>query len=531
MTSISTRLRRAVSLTVGIIAAGSISISAHAASPNDIVPRGSGAYEALATLAAGRLLPGDAEGFVGTTARLRTRGELAALVGSLRDNVDKSSVTPNEEAALDFLGQYLADPQVSEHTPHWRTSSGYAGTVMGEAGSQKNNGSGQKGFADAFGTLRVFGSGGGNLSYTAGVTNRYQQRDEYVSFNTRNGGRTPDNDIRQRSGLDDAYVTWTGARGLQINVGAKSRRWGPGYSGDLLLSENASAHPGIELSAPVWLGHRLKLFRFTQVQEAYTTLGKYMYVGYRRLEHPLDGKWDLDLQESYAATKIRSAAVLFMPFYAYQRAFIHNNNTEPNEFNYNVNAGLTYRPGGESGDSMAYLQFFVDDIQSPNAISLGNKVRRKVAYLVGYNHTFTTSGTNLAVEYVHSDPQTYTKPDVGRDNLAWFAGDLPLGHPIGANGQEVYARIGQRLGDRIDVMVGGIVRRRLDNSFPAPNDGLFTASLAFHVNASRSIAIRYADFREDAYTGGVILPQATGGADYGTSVRQKLVAVDYLIGF
>jgi hypothetical protein len=531
VTLFSTRFRRAVSLTAGIIVAGSLSVLAYADSPNDVVPRGSGAYEALATLAAGRLLPGDAESFVGTTARLRTRGELASMVDSLRDNVDPASVTPNEEAALDFLAHYLADPQVSDHTPSWRTNSGYAGTATGEAGAVKDNGNKQKAYADALGTLRVFGTTSGDITYTAGVTNRYQQRDEYVSFNTRNGGVTPDNDIRQRSGLDDAYVTWTGSHGLQINVGVKDRRWGPGYSGDMQVSDNAPAHPGVELDAPIWLGHQLKLFRFSQVQEAYTTLGKYMYVGYRRLEHPMGSQWDLDLQESYSATKIRSAAILVLPFYAYQKFFIHDNNLEPAEFNYNVSAGLTYRPGGESGDSMAYLQFFIDDIQSPKGIGLGNKVRRKVAYLVGYNHTFTASGTNLVVEYVRSDPQTYTKPDPGYNFLAWFANDLPLAHPIGANGQEVYGRIGQKLGDRFDVSVGGLVRRRLDSSFPAPNDALLTAALAYHLDSSHSLAVRYADFREDPYNGSVVVVQPTGGADYGAKVREKLVGVDYMLAF
>ena len=532
MTSTYNRLRRAATVTSGVISLIAVaSTMAFADLPSDLVPRGSGVYGALAVLAKGHLLPdgNDAATFVGAAARLRSRGEIASMVSTFRINGDESQLTSNEAAALEFLTAYLADPQVSDHTPKWRSAAGYAGSLTGEIGGRKIQGDDQKGFADGFGDLHVFGTNG-SIYYAAGASNYYQQRANSVSFNTRAGGVTPDDDIRQRSGLEDAYVAWQGARGIQVNVGVKSRRWGPGYAGDLMFSDSAPARPGIELNVPIWLGHVLKLYRFTQIQETYKNLDKTVYVGMRRLEHPLDHHWDLDLQESYSATKFRSPAILFMPYYAYQKAFIANHQ-EPNEFNYQVNGGLTYKTGGDNDGNDVYLQFLIDDIQSPDSISLGNKVKRKVGYLVGLDQTFPASGTSVAAEYARTDPGTYSKTAAGREPLSWFVSDLPIGHPIGSNGQEVFGRLGQRLSSRLDLALTGTVRRRIDSSFPAPNDTLVTAALAYHVNANQSVGVRFADFREDPYNGAVVINSAPGGADYGVKVREKVVALDYQIGF
>ena len=532
MTLTYNRLRRAAAQTLGVASLiAAASTMAFADLPSDIVPRDSGAYDALAVLAKGHLLPtgNDAETFIGTTARLRSRAEIASMVAALRDGADSGTFDENESAAVNFLTAYLADPQVSDHTPSWTSKAGYAGSIMGEVGSQKNEGSKQKTFGDGFGNLRVFGTDG-SIFYSAGASSYYQQRANFLSFNTRAGGVTPDDQIAQRGGLQEAYVAWQGSRGIKVDIGVKSRRWGPGYSGDLLFGDNAPARPGMELDVPIWLGHRLKLFRFTQIQESYQNVGKTVYVGVRRLEHPLDHHWDLDLQESYSATKFRNPAILFLPYYMYQKAFI-GNHQEPNEFNYQVNGGLSYKTGGDADFGNVYLQFLIDDIQSPNTISLGNKVRRKVGYMVGVNQSFPVTGTSIAAEYIRTDPQTYSKPDAGREPLSWFVSDLPIGHPVGSNGQEVYGRLGQRLTSRLDLAVTGTYRRRINSSFPAPNDTLLTGSLAYHIAAAQSIAVRYADFREDPYNGTVTIAQAPGGADYGVRERQKVVALDYLIGF
>lgn len=523
------RLRRVLSLCTAVAGVAGLASAAFCAVPTDIVPFNSGAYDAMAVLAGDHLLPDpmSVENFIGVTAPLRTRAEMESLVDGVRQSVQDTELTSRDIAALNFLQEYLADPQVSEHTPHWKTDAGITGSVLGEAGGQKVNGNSQQVFGDGFGTMRVYGSVGGNAYYTAGVTNRYQQRDEYFSFNTRNG-RTPDDDVDQRDGLQEAYVAMSGSHGLLVDLGVKSRNWGPGYTGSMLISGDATARPGVELEAPVWLGHTLRLFHFSQVQEEYSNVGKMVYVGFRRLEHPLGGSLDLDLQESYSATKLTNPAILVLPYYLYQKMFINSNSAEPNEFNYNVQGGLTLKTNS-SGDGLAYLQFFVDDIQAPKGLGLGDTVPRKVGYLLGTNQPLTST-TNVVVEYVHTDAETYTKTTGNREPLGWFVDDLPLGSTVGPNADALYGRIGQRLGNSFDLSLSGLYRHRYSDAFPAPEDGMITAALAYHLNLRQSLAVRYADFHEDAYDGTVTVPEANGGADYGVTTHQKLIALDYLIG-
>jgi hypothetical protein len=527
------RIRRSIYTLLFIFAIGSSASSvSYASVPTDIVPRGSGIYEAMAVLARGGLLRAneDVEAFVGLSAPLRSRAELSTMIAGVEDDASDTGLTPAESAAMAFLQAYLDDPSVADSRPHLPASHDLTGAALGEAGAIKNGGSPQKAFEDVYGTLRLFGTTSGNAYYTAGVTNRYQQPDEYESFTTRAGGFGAGNYVDQRNGLEDAYVTLAGTHGWTTDIGLKNRRWGSAYSGDTMLSDNAPAHPGISVDGPIWLGHKLKLFRFSQVQETYSNLGKIISVGYRRIEHPFNRKLDLDLQESYASNRIRDPAILVLPYYLYQHVFIHDNAAEPNEFNYNANAGMTYKPGGESGDGMGYVQAFIDDIQAPKGFGLGNTVPRKLCYLVGYNQTIRATGTTAVVEFIHADPQTYTKLPVNQAPLAWFADDLPLGDQIGPNGEEVFTRLGQRLG-RLNLAVEGAIRRRAYSDFPSPNIGLLDAEIAYSVSESQSVALRYADFRENPYPGAVTIPVAGGGANYGVYTRQKLFAVDYMRSF
>lgn len=532
MTSIKKRFQTAASIAGVFAFALAVSTAAFADVPTDIVPRSSGVYDALAVLAEGHLLPpgDDAETFLGDTARLRSRAEVSSMIDAVRDNDDESGMTANQTAALEFLSAYLSDPTVADHTPHWRNEAGYGADVMGEVGGQKNNGDKSQAFGDGFGNLRVYGTSG-SAYFTAGVSNFYQQRTDYLSFNTRNGGFTPDDEIDQRNGLQEAYVAWQGSRGLKVDIGVKSRNWGPGYTGDMMLSDNAPAMPGMELDVPLWLGHSLKLFRFTQIQEAYDNVGQYIYAGVRRLEHPLNPRLDIDAQESYTSDHLVSPAIIFLPYYLYQHDYIHGETQEPLEFNYQAQAGLTYKTAGDPNNGDVYLQFFIDDIQSPQGIGLGNHVPRKIGYMLGVNQTYAPTGTSVVAEYLRTDPETYTKTDIREAPLSLFVDDLPIGSPIGPNGQELYGRLGQKLSNRLDLAVAGAVRRRVNDSFPAPDDTLVSASLAYHVTSSQSVAVRYAEFHEDPYTGTFTIPSASGGADYGVTERQKVAAVDYLIAF
>ncbi len=102
-----------------------------------------------------------------------------------------------------------------------------------------------------------------------------------------------------------------------------------------------------------------------------------------------------------------------------------------------------------------YGQFVIDDLQAPKGLGKGNKTPRKIGYLLGYAEAFDRSGTDVALEYAHTDHETYTKLPPLPVGLAWIDGALPQGYPAGPNGNEVFLRLGQRLAPRLDFAVGG----------------------------------------------------------------------------
>ncbi|MGO8671313.1 MAG: hypothetical protein ACLQVD_08135 [Capsulimonadaceae bacterium] len=504
---------------------------ARADSPNDLVPPGSGVYEAMAVLARGGLLPPgspDAIEFVGLNASLRTRGDLDAMVEAVDDT---ATMTDRQQTALAYARAALGDAQVTDPRPNFAPGFGTAGVAQMEAGDRSDTGSGRRFFEQPYGDLTAFGTAGANAFYTASLTNEFSLTRSRVPFATVDNGRGDTGNPAALNGIDEAYVTLVGGKGIRGTFGQIQRRWGPGYLGNTMIGDNAPSHPGAQIDAPIWLGHILGLYRFTQFQEAYSNVGRMIYFGARRFDHPIGDRVDLDVQESYSSTRLRDPAIEVLPYYLYQKVFIHNNNEEPNEFNYNVDGALSVRPGGPTGSGLGYVEFFIDDIQAPNGLGLGNYVPRKIGYLAGYNQTIGC--TNLVVEYYHTDETTYTKPFPPQVPLGWFSGGLPIGDPAGPNGNLLFGRVAQPLSDRLDIAVEGWLRRRADNDFPAPNDREIDGALSYHVNTAQTVSIRYSDYIEDPFTGsaGSPPPAPAGGADDGEYDRSHLYSVDYLVAF
>ncbi len=75
-------------------------------------------------------------------------------------------------------------------------------------------------------------------------------------------------------------------------------------------------------------------------------------------------------------------------------------------------------------------------------------------------------------------------------------------------------------------------RRRVSDDFPAPHARALDLNLAYHLGASQSIGLRYDDYHEDAYTGPALpAGNGTGGADYGETLRRRILAVSFLQNF
>lgn len=504
--------------------------TAHAAlaAPTDIVPASSGLYEAVSLLAQEGLLPPDApdvSGLLGVTRRLRTRGELADLVReAAEDRADARG-----RAALAYARNILA-PELGS-----QSGAGPKGAALGGAGfvqptlqGRDDRGTNLRDRGYVFGRGQAFGSLGRDGAFSVGVTSVYRDTRDHASFTTRAGGTGGGDNPGVLNGVDEAYATVLGHKGVRLTGGLMRQRWGSGYRGETLVNDNGPSHLTLQAEIPFYLGRRLGNFRFTQYEATYGNVGQTVYQGGRRLEHPLGDRVTLSLEEAYVSDQFKPLA-LVVPFYRFQR-ITYGNTQEPFHFNYLANIGLSVRPGGPRGNSRLYGQFLIDDLQGFVGTNLGNSVPRKTGYLLGYGQIFPASGTDVVLEYARMDRATYT--DQPAPELAWFDGDLPQGHPVGPNGREVYVRVGQRLAPKFDLSAEFRDRRRVANDFPAPTSRSLDLGLAYHLSAAQSVGLRLSDYREDAFSGvanTTVSPAGGGGG--GETLRRRIIGLSFLQGF
>jgi len=525
---------RATKTALGLLLLVAFSLSpARAAAPEDLVPAGSGLYDAVALLSAKRLTPPgspDATRLQGITARLYTRGELADVIRPITD----VPADPRAAAALAYCRSLLA-PELGRPEEPYPTAATSAPVVTGfaeaTAGGRDDRGTRLRSHGELLGRGRLLGTLGRDGAYTVSVTNIYRQTRDHSSISTRNDGRSGGDDPDLLNGIDEAYVSAVSSRGLRVTLGELRQRWGSGYRGDLLQSDNAPARPTLQLELPFSLGHTLGDYRLTQLLSRYSNAGRTLYNGARRLEHPIGDRTTLSVEEEYTSTEFGKAPLQVLPYYAYQKLYL-GNNREPLVFNYNFNFGLTVTPRGPGTARRFYGQFYVDDLQAPKGLGVGNKTPRKIAFILGYADVFARSGTDLVLEFTHTDRQLYTRVPPAVPALATFRDGLPLGDPVGPNGNEVYVRLGQRLGTRLDFSAEARDRRRASADFPAVRASALDLALAYHLGASQSVGLAYSLYREDPYPGLVLGPGAgTGGADYGETLRRHTLSVSFLQGF
>ena len=505
-----------------------------AASPDDVVPQGSGLYDAVALLSARHLLPPgspDATALQGVTARLYTRRELANLIQTVSDQPADPRAASALAFARNILSSELANaPLLAAPVSTPPVLTGF-GEIEGGGRSRDTGSSSLRSHGDLLGRARLLGVLGRDGAYTVSVTNIYRQTRDHFSVSLRGDGTSPADNPDALSGVDEAYVTAINNHGVRVSAGEIRRRWGSGYAGDMLISDNSPAKPSLEIELPFSLGHTLGEYRLTQFEAVYKNSGQTIYEGGRRLEHPAGDRTTLSLEEAYTSTQFRSPTVLVLPYYAYQKAYYPGTN-EPFFFNYNFNVGVSVTPRGPNTDQRIYGQFLVDDLQAPKGLGKGNITPRKIGYLLGYAQNFERSGTNVVLEFAHTDRQTYTKLPPLPTSLAWYSDDLPIGYPSGTNADQLYLRLGQKLSSRLDVSADGYDRRRVSGDFPAPQSRAVDLALAYHLGLSQSIGLRFSDYREDPYPGAVLPPgYGAGGADYGQTVRRRLLAVSFLQGF
>ena len=522
------RIIAQISLTVAL----SISILAPAlAAPDDVVPAGSAIYDALAILASHHRLADprlSAAAFEGITGQLYTRDELSKLVQGVAasDSIDSES-----QQALEFARTVLGLGPTDAKVKSQPAVGGFTELSLGsrDAGNV---------FSSLILRGRVLGAIGRDGAYTIGVTNEYSRTDARLSFNTRSNGMGGLGNPDALDGIDEAYVTGIGTHGVRASVGLIRRRWGSGWRGDLLISDNTPAHPSFEVQVPLHLGPHLGDYNLTQFISTYQNQGHTVYLGARRLEHKVGDRVELSAEESFVENEFKRSTILILPFYAYQKS-AYASTDEPNYFNYNANIGIQIRPIAHNDNSRIYGQFFIDDIKAPKGLGQKGLTPRKIGYMLGIAQRFTATGTQAVVEFAHMDRETYTKPLTEQAPLAWFANDLPIGHPIGPNGKELFVRLSQRLSPKLDVAAEFLDRQRVTQDFPAPVIKYLDLKLAYAASATSSVGLNIGEYHEDAYSGVYVDPftgvpgpiDTGGGADYGQTIRDKVLEISLIHAF
>ncbi len=527
---------------------------AYAASPTDIVPRASGLYDALAVLAQDHLLPPgspDVQDLLNVQGRLYTRAELARAIsavtleaqvvppssGGTVNNLQQfpglvmyPAIKPRDRAALAFARNILA-PELGLNAGSGGkgTAFGASGVAEAATGSRSDQKLAYHSQGNIFARGRVFGTLGRDGAYTVSATNFYTQFRDHSSFTTRAGGTAGGDNPGGLNGIDEAYATVLGGQGLRATAGLIRQRWGASYRGPLLVGDNGPAHPTLQVELPFSLGHALGRYDFTQYESTFRNGGRTIYQGGRRLEHPLGDRVTVSLEEAYQSNQFKKPLVLVEPYYTFQ-AHAYPNGLESRFFNYLADANFTVRPDGPNGNSRVYGELLLDDIKAPGGLGQGNNVPRKIAYLVGYAQAFPRSGTDTVLEYNRTDRATFT--DSFAPELAWFDNDLPQGSPVGPNGREIFGRIGQKLGQKLDIALEARDRRRVASDFPAPNQRSVDVLLGYRLAPTRSLGLRLSDYREDPFTGqSSSVPGQFGGAAYGQRLRRRLFAVSFLQSF
>jgi hypothetical protein len=217
---------------LALLAAASAFAPAVAAAPADLVPRGHIAYDLLGSLAARGRLPGWTLRDFLRGDRLYTRGEVAAIVRAARE---AAGVARDRDTALRVLER--------EFGPELRRA--------GEAPGTANPGGGAA--AAVAGSLKVrlltdpdAGKLTGRLAGVAPVG-----RDGYAAVSA--GSWRSEWHGNGYPAVETAYVRVDG-RALDVSVGRMPLRWGPGYSGALLLGDEAPSVPMVKVEKSFTLG-------------------------------------------------------------------------------------------------------------------------------------------------------------------------------------------------------------------------------------------------------------------------------------
>ncbi|MBC8102002.1 MAG: hypothetical protein H7Z41_05380 [Cytophagales bacterium] len=467
---------RAASCCVAVLLPGAAAF----AGPADIVPRGSIAYDLMGSLASGGSLPGLSLRDFFRGDRLYTRAEFADFVRRLRRGLTEDSaranILPADSTALLALETEFAAELGGIALPR-----GDRPVAVRVTGAFK---------ARAL-TDPDAGSGIGRVSVILPVG-----RDGYAALAGGNFRNEWYDESAPRKGgyplIETAFIRVNG-RALDVSVGRMPLRWGPGYVGGMLLSDDSPSLPQIRVEKifrlPGTLGRRVGPLRFEQFDAQFfeddipgalpDARGTRRYLLGRRIETNGEGRFSFSAGEAFKSTRLPDPIFAnLLPFFVYQNSWTESSRRRTFAFlasgalpdtgwlNYLADINLSYR--ADARRTSLYADLLLDDVQAPDGFNLGNPTPRKIGGQVGvYAPDLGGLGGKVALrlEFATIDAGTYANASLP---VAYDQNGVSLGHPSGPNAEVYFGRLDVAATSKLKLALEGTLRRRKDRSEPAP---------------------------------------------------------------
>ena len=292
---------------------------------------------------------------------------------------------------------------------------------------------------------------------------------------------------------------------LDLMVGRDSMKWGPGYQGNLVLSDNPPAFDMIRYSGTVDLsdfGGRNGSLNFTKFFSLLDPLaGESRYFSGQRLEYkPFD---ILTLGLSETAVISQESSLLFfnpLPFVPpyYLTRWIADLLGQPSQINsyVGIDMELNFHPGIK-----LYGEFMADDFTfTPKT----NPYPNRIGFLAGayFADPFDTGNTDFRIEYTHINNYVYFSTHPWQDYL--YQGEY-IGSPLGPDADQLFLELTHRLSDKLNLSLSYTHERHGEGQvgIPLPSDpiianeniflsGIIEKQQAYQAEISYSISLRWA---------------------------------------
>jgi len=230
--------------------------------------------------------------------------------------------------------------------------------------------------------------------------------------------------------------------------GRQYQRWGPGFLGTSLISDNGYPLDGISFS----LQTKLPVIGRWRIRQLMAYLhgdlpGRFLMA--RRWEKPLGEKLSVGANEVNLSRSL-SPLTLILPFYLASRLAVHSGWRKEGSDQVILSADVSYR----SGDSNFYGILVIDDLKL-RWWRKEEQIQRKLGWILGAQHE--TKKWGIGAEYASFDRLTYTH----HIQAPYLYHGVGLGYPTGTDSRAVSLWGRWQVNSKVQVS-GVLVRSWLD---------------------------------------------------------------------